>query len=527
MNIELNEVESSMEKNLHVAKKKLQVSLEVQDDVADSSEGHVKTMPSPTMSYQYSGQSSTISYFIQAQLIIVGRKDIVVAFFLICLGVFWALIYWSISLGHERRDLPSGTSVKAASAWEAVLQVNGTFFCNSNNILPLNSSEYSNTALNITISLTFWEIALCFGWNHVNVFGAVALYVSLLLRYTLTTIIILCKITDIVKFGGKSFMKKLIAIWLISLCLYVLARTVAQGSYYIFLTLYCIAIPIVLSPKVLRYLSVEYQISPRGWFVWVICMIVTNVIVAFPKYGGRYVNTVQVLLPLLLTGLDYFACWSVELSFTKWKHNLNGQAILMALYIWRMETTRFDCFIALFLGWKSGTVPLRDVILNAIFSILGEIWTHTGIREVGENWLKRNVGCINLKSDFPEIRDIFSSIRAILEWVIPAISLSVLCLLELRRDYVAVPEDDFVIQLLFFTSVRLFQHMFEIVLVYYFVEMISLVLCWLIAKMTGYELKSILGALGWSSIISMGVGVVSLQDVGFTGKFWSAVVDLN
>jgi len=519
MNIELNEIESSTEKK--------QVPFEVEDDVADSSEGSVKTIPTPSVSNRHSVASSKMSYLYQAQLMIVGWKDIAVVLFLIGLGVLWALIYWSISLGYDRRALPPNASVKAASAWEAVLQVNGTVFCNSNNILPLNSSEYSDAALNITINLTFYEVALCFGWNHVNVFGSVALYISLLLRYTLTTIIILYKITDLHNFRGKSFMKKIITIWLISVSLYVLARIVAQGSYHIFLTLYCIAIPIVLSQKVLGYFSVGYQMSPRGWFVWVICMIVTNVLSAFPRYGGVYVNTVQVFFPLLLTGLDYFACWSVELSFTKYRYNLDGQAILMALYIWRMETTRFDCFIALFLGWKSETVPLRDVILNAIFSILGEIWTHTGIHKVCEDWLDRHLGCINLKSDFPEIRDIFSSIRAVLEWVIPAISLGVLCLLELRRDYVAVPKDDFVIQLLFFTSVRLFQHMFEIVRVYYCVEMISLVLCWLIAKMTDYEQKSILGALGWSSIMSLGVGIVSLQDVGFTGKFWSAVVDMN
>jgi len=252
-------------------------------------------------------------------------------------------------------------------------------------------------------------------------------------------------------------------------------------------------------------------------------MILTNVIASFPVYGGSYVTTVQVLFPLILIGLDIFAHKSVQLCFSEYRYKIHGQAMLIALYIWRMEVTRFDCFIALFLKWKSGTAPIRDVILNAVFSILGEIWTHSGLREVGEDCLVRNMGCTALKPNFPQIRHIFCSFRKVLEWVLPAISLCILCLLELRRDYLVVRDDEILIQLLFFTSVRLYHHLFEIMLAYYFVEMVCLVLCWLIAKKTGYTPKSIQGTFDWNSLISLGVGVVSLQDVNFNRMYWSAV----
>jgi len=469
------------------------------------------------------------SFYSPTKLVIVGIKDMHVVFFLISLGILWALIYWSFSLNNERRTLPSNTKIYATSAWEAVLLVNGTFFCTNNITLPLNLSEYNNTDLTVTISLTFYDIAKCLGWNQTQALGSVAIYLSLVVRWTLTTIIIYYKITDIEKFGGKLLVMKLTTIWVASVFVYVVTRGIGDKmeSHSLFVALYCLSIPLVLSRKMLKCLSVEYLINLKWWSGWLICMIVTNMLAAFPTYGGRYVTIVQILFPLILAGLDIFARKTVQLSFNEYRYKTDGVAMLMALYIWRMEVSRFDCFIALFLGWKSGSVPLQDVILNSVFSILGEIWTHSGIREMGGEYLELYTGSTLLKSDFPEIRHIFSSIRAVLEWVIPAITFSILSLLELRRDYVVVPDDNVVIQLLFFTSVRLFQHLFEIILAYYFVEMISLALVWLITKKTGYAPLSILGTIGWHSIVLLGVGVVLLQDVTFTFKFWSALVDIN
>jgi len=362
-----------------------------------------------------------------------------------------------------------------------------------------------------------------------HVFAEVAIYVTLLFRYTLTALIIFYKITDLQKFKGKSLIKKLIAIWLVEVFLYIIARTIegmTKSRFRVFLTIYCLGNPIVLSRKVLRYMSVEYVISVKWWSLWLLVMVTTTMVNSFPSYGGKYKNQVQVYLPLILTGLDSLACKAVELSFYDYRNNLDGQAMLISLYIWRMEVARFDCFTALILGYYSETVPLQDVLLNAFFSVIGEIWTHTGMREAGIEWFSREVGLVK-QSDFPEMRVFFGSIRNILEWAVPAITSSILCLLELRREYMIVPEDETVIQIYFFTSVKLFRHMFQSILVYYFVELISLGLCWLIKMWTGYKEMSVLASLGWSSILSLIVGVISLQDVGYISKYWSAAVDLN
>jgi len=466
----------------------------------------------------------------RAQIKIIGMKDVHVLFFLIGLGVFWSAIYWSFTLGNERRALPSNTSFHAASAWEAVLQINGTFVCKNNITLPLNLTESNKADLNTTNTFTFYEIAKCVGWSQAPIFLSVARYLTWLSCWTLLTIIIWYMITDMRKFHGKTLVKKLILIWLIAVVVYLVARTVGMNmleSYLIFLSIYCIVTPLVLSRKLLKCLSIEYKIKLKWWGSWLICIVATNILTSFPKYGGNYVDEVRVVFPLILMCLDFFACWAVELCFNEHKYNREGQAMLLALYIWRMEDSRFDCFIALFLGWKSGNVPFQNVIWNSVFSVLGEIWTHTGIREAIENWIYRNMDLMNWKSDWPEIRLYFGSIRGILEWVLPAINFSILSFLEWRRDYIVVPKDNIINQQMFFTSVKLFEHLIDIVLVYYTVEAVSLFLCWIIAKTTGHKEISLLGSLRWSSIIVMGVGLVALTDVNFNIKFWSALVDIN
>jgi len=253
----------------------------------------------------------------------------------------------------------------------------------------------------------------------------------------------------------------------------------------------------------------------------------TNVMGNFPRYGGEYITVVQVCLPLILAVLDLLCCKILERSFSKHKDNINGQAMLSGLYIWQMEASRFDCFVALYLSWKEKTRTSRDVFLNSVCSVLGEIWTHSGIRDRGEELWDSNVSILSLKPAFPQIRDSFSSIRAILEWVIPALTLIVISFLELCRDYIAVTDDDFRSQLYFFTTARVFEHIWEILGAYYLVEVISKLLCWLLSKKTGYREISVVGSLGWSSIFSWGVALVLSQDAGFKGFLWTAFSDVN
>jgi len=243
-----------------------------------------------------------------------------------------------------------------------------------------------------------------------------------------------------------------------------------------------------------------------------------------PNWGFKYMQHLQTYLPIILTFLDTLACKVTVLSFKEYMGNRIGQAVCIGIYIWLMEAMRFDCFMALYLGWKSDFVELQSVLLNILFSILGELWTHTGIREALEDSFDQRVDFIQLRSSFPEIRTIFSSIRHILEWVLPAITLGVLFFMEQYRDYIPVTDDIIRNHLRFSTSARLYEHMFEIALVYYSVEVICLMLCWLIQYIMVYTEKSLVGTLSKSHILLLVVFLILQTDFGFTGYMWSAAV---
>lgn len=253
-------------KDLHDSEKDAD-AINLEDIVADSNEESMGPVFCSESDHSKICHLRRSSYWNQTRLSNVGLKDIYIVFFLTGLGIFWSLIYWSFSLNNKRRTVPPNITITAASAWEAVLQVNGTFFCSSNTKLPFNTSEYNDAAIN-TISKTFYEIAVCLGWNKERLFGSVVLYLSLVVRYNLTTIIIFYKITNIQDFRVKSIGKRLTIIWLALTFIFVVARRVGDimDSHAIFLTIYCLAIPIILSRKAMRRMSIEYHIDLRWYF---------------------------------------------------------------------------------------------------------------------------------------------------------------------------------------------------------------------------------------------------------------------
>jgi len=99
--------------------------------------------------------------------------------------------------------------------------------------------------------------------------------------------------------------------------------------------------------------------------------------------------------------------------------------------------------------------------------------------------------------------------------------------MELFREYIVVPEQDIIIQIYFFTSVGLFHDIFSIMAGYYFVEVISFIICFFIRKVTGYEQMSLLGTLKFSSVLPLGVATVLYEDPRFILKLWSAMTYRN
>jgi len=521
MNVELARVDSSSNGSLATPPRIVICEAPGQEEIP------TEIFDSPSISDRSALHRS--SFFNPVRLKSVGKKDIAVGFLLIVLAVLQSGIYWSFTLGNEQRTLPSNTYLNASSTFEAELQVNGTFYCSSNATLPSISSENNNSILNTPKGYTFYEIAKCLGWTNEHFFITIAKDIVSMFRYTLTMITFAWAITNINEFKGKDQTMKLITVWLVAICVYALAYVVSNmmKSMFVLIAMNVIGFSLCLT-KIKGFLSIKFRLRPKWFLVWILGMVLLAFTALIPVWFGSSVTQIlQVLLPLILSGFDIFLCYAITQCFNEYRYNKRGQAIMILTYIWHMELTRFDCFISLFLQWLSKKVPFRDVFLNSLFSVLGEIWTHTGIREALGNKLERRWGFKGLKSNFPQIRNSYGSIRNILEWVIPTVGCSTLCFIELRRDYIMVPEDEINTQVYFFTSARVFQNIIPIMIGYYSVEVISVIICSAIKNVTGYKEKSVIGTLGWYSILRLGFGVVLLDDCRFVSRLWTAFSDLN
>jgi len=311
--------------------------------------------------------------------------------------------------------------------------------------------------------------------------------------------------------------KKLILIWLVYVISFIIASIVVGLSGIVELraiTDLLILAFVFLTPWLSRYWSIVYHVNIKWLLVSFSCIIALNVIEHFPGNFGRKASMqVKVHLPLILLVLDILYCKLIERAFLEHKNNINGQAAMSGGYIWFMESLRFECFLALYLGWKNKTVTDNEFLMNAINSLIGEILTHSGVRESLEDWLNRKANFRDWKPRVPHVRECFSSIRSILELVIPAVFLSILSFVELWRDYIVVIEDDAKSELRFFASAIIFGHILEISGVYYFLEAVAKVLCLLLKKVTGYHQISIVGSLGWYNIFLWVTALVLLSNV--------------
>jgi hypothetical protein len=291
----------------------------------------------------------------------------------------------------------------------------------------------------------------------------------------------------------------------------------------VFSAVFHVASALVYSPPVYRVLSIDYRADIKWVAVILFWVMLSGTLCVFPAYGGKHVKLVKVFLPILITASDVVFSKITERAYSEYRKNRKGPFFFVGMYIWRMESTRFACFHSLYHGYKNGTGSYEDVLLNSIFSIVAEVWAHTGIHELVEVWLDRKFQCFNLKCQFPEIRLCLSSVRAIMEWVIPVVHFFGINLLEWCRDYIAVPDDDELSELYFFSSFRLLESLWEVILFYYLIETISKIVCSFVRRFTGYQQLSVLETLGVTGILAWCAAMVIRIDCSLNGIFWSTV----
>merc|ERR1719419_14259 len=169
------------------------------------------------------------------------------------------------------------------------------------------------------------------------------------------------------------------------------------------------------------------------------------------------------------------------------------------------EGIRFGSFLALYIGYKYNVKSLGSLLLSIAFSITGEIWSHSGIREVGQKWAGKRIWFLSEDDAFPEVIWSISSIRQVVEWIIPFTVLSNFFALNSLNSCIPIVDKDIVNQIRFFTSQRLPQDFCEVVACYYTIELLSMQLCRLIVRWTSHLQFSAIGSLEFSQIILLGV----------------------
>jgi len=100
-----------------------------------------------------------------------------------------------------------------------------------------------------------------------------------------------------------------------------------------------------------------------------------------------------------------------------------------------------------------------EVALSTVFSILGELFSHSGIREVAQEWMGKRISFlkkmdnfpeVRYNMSFPEVRYNMSSIWEVLEWVLPLNVVSYIFVLNYTRRCMPVSNVHILNQIIFF-----------------------------------------------------------------------------
>jgi hypothetical protein len=129
--------------------------------------------------------------------------------------------------------------------------------------------------------------------------------------------------------------------------------------------------------------------------------------------------------------------------------------------------------------------------LNVIFSIIGEIYSHTQIWQLSKNEIEmRLYGRRN--DDFSDLYHYISFIRSILEYVAPTIIISNVLVVIWCSEIIQMT-DKMTNMLYLDANQTIMEEIRYISLVYYVVEFLSEALCWAINRLTSYERNQLLG----------------------------------
>jgi len=266
-----------------------------------------------------------------------------------------------------------------------------------------------------------------------------------------------------------------------------------------------------------RCLSMDWQINVKWLPAFQLCQALVLIAIGTAMVAPKeFLSDILLYVPLILMILELVFKKVLTFLFDQYKRNSRGLILCMAFVISPMEVLRFGSFLLIFMQHKLFGVPYSHILWSASFSIIGEIFTHTGVYKLIKTCIISKFAGVH-KDDFPEVHANYASVRGVLEFVAPTFLVANILMSNACFYHLPILSKKW--NFIFFSSSKwlMEQGLLEPLVTYYIVELISFFLCGLICKLTSYERTSAMKGLKWSTIFTMIVFVGTAVDVPITG----------
>lgn len=209
-------------------------------------------------------------------------------------------------------------------------------------------------------------------------------------------------------------------------------------------------------------------------------------------------------IPLILITMEFILSYEVHYMFAEYEDNVRGLALCISSSMFPLELIRFTCFVLLWVKFEleDGT-QISDIVWSAIFSLIGEVYSHTSLWEILQNEMQIRLYGRRL-DDFLMVYDNISSIRSYLEYVAPAVWTSNYMLFDWISNRIPI---------LFWerhnhstytdANAIIIKKIWNILIAYYILELIAEAVCLGMNKMMLYNRRSIIGNLKWTTLLLM------------------------
>jgi len=250
---------------------------------------------------------------------------------------------------------------------------------------------------------------------------------------------------------------------------------------------------------------------------WLCCLYVSYYMLLLISYlpnelTNNVIERLIVFTPLILLLIGSIFSWEIKYMFLGYEDNVSGLAVCIAAVLMPLELVRFACFVLLLIKFElNDGVSIYDIVLSVIFSLMGEIYAHTPIWQIVRNEMEMRL-YERRSEEFEMWHYYFSSIRTLSEYVAPALFTSNVILLNWYSDQFPVLHY-MTTNLYMLDNTIVMENIWNILLAYYLLEILSEAFCLGINKLMVYNRKSIIGNLTWSTLFMMILLVSALCDI--------------